>query len=119
MFEVKGRRIRLSRGDTGQVVIAAKGVEFTTADRAVVSVKREADDRAAIIEKTLEISADGTCVWPITNEDTQDLEPGAYTWDVRFVLGAILDGDRVVDGAAVLTPFVPQPFELLEVVGDV
>lgn len=120
MFEVKGRRVRISRGDTGQVVIAARGVEFGAADRAVVTVKPAEGVRGALIERTLSVSADGTCVWVLTNEDTQDLEPDSYSWDVRFVLGAELDEDgRVIDGAAVLTPFAPQPFEVLEVVGDV
>lgn len=120
MFEVKGKRIRISRGDTGQVVIAAKGAAFTEADRAVVSVKREADDRAVLIEKVLTVSPDGTCVFRLDNADTQDMEPGAYAWDVRFVIGAALDETgRVMDGEAVLTPFAPQTFEILEAVGDV
>lgn len=120
MFEIRGKRIRISRGDTGQVVIAAKGATFTEADRAIVSVKREAEDREALIEKVLTVSPDGTCVFRLENADTQDMEPGAYVWDVRFVLGATLDeAGRVTDGEDVLTPFAPQTFDVMEAVGDV
>ena len=35
MFEIKGRRIRLTRGDTAELIVAATGAAFTAEDRAV------------------------------------------------------------------------------------
>ena len=120
MFEIKGRRIRLTRGDTAQIVIEADGLAFTDADRAVLAVKREADDRPALLEKTATPDENGVCVFRLENEDSEDIEPGAYTWDVRFVIGAVLDTDgRVTGGRQVITPFEPSEFTILGAVADV
>ena len=43
MFEIKGRRIRLTRGDTAEILIRAEGVTFEPEDRAIFTVKEEAD----------------------------------------------------------------------------
>ena len=120
MFEIKGRRIRLTRGDTAEILIRAEGVTFEPEDRAIFTLKREARAREALVRLTAAPDADGRCAFALQSGDTGALEPGAYWWDVRFVLGAKLDGaGDVTDGTAVITPFPPQPFELLEAVGDV
>lgn len=120
MFEIKGRRIRLTRGDTAELIVAATGTAFTAEDRAVFTLKREARNREVLVRLPVVPDADGRCVFALQSADTGSLEPGTYWWDVRFVLGAKLDeaGD-VTDGTAVVTPFAPQPFEVLEAVGDV
>ena len=38
MFEIKGRRIRLTRGDTAELIVAATGAAFTAEDRAVFTL---------------------------------------------------------------------------------
>ncbi len=120
MFEIKGRRIRLTRGDTAEILIRAEGVTFEPEDRAIFTVKEEADERRPKVEKVVTPAQDGLCTILLESEDTADMRPGAYVWDIRFALGCTLDGEgQIQNAASVITPFAPQPFEVLEAVGDV
>ena len=117
MFEIKGRRIQLSCGDTGTLVASARGVTLGAADRVLLTVRR--DGGTAVIEKVETPDAEGTVRFHFKNADTEELEPGGYLWDLRYVLGAALTDGRVTDGEKVITPFAPASFEVMEVVGDV
>ena len=117
MFEIRGRRIRVSRGDTGTLVASARGVTLGEADRVLLTVRGE--DGAAVIEKVETPDAEGTARFHFVNADTEELEPGGYLWDLRYALGATMTDGRVTDGERVVTPFAPSGFEVMEVVGDV
>lgn len=120
MFEVKGKHIRMSAGDTGQLIVQTSGAALTDADRAVLCVKQEAGAAGVLVEKTVVPTEEGLCIFAFENEDTENLDAGLYMWDVRFVFSAVLDADgRVTGGEQVITPFAPQIFEIVGVVGDV
>ena len=119
MFELYGNRIRMTQGDTGILTMLAgeSGHVFTDADRAVFTVRRQSGALAA--EMMLTPEADGTVQIPFTNGLTEGLEPGSYKWDVRYVLGAVMDNGRVVDGAEVITPMLPGTLTIVEAVGRI
>ena len=197
MFSVDGTSIRLSRGDTGAIMISADvklwdGTAFTFAeeDRAVFSIKdgsgnlvkekyaamtyvqaqvrpaprsgsgtiTAAVDKATFWTQvedtygrvtftysslgwdtnpaTYGITVTGTAIagdvivvdygkankFPVVfyNHDTDNLSPGSYTWDVRYVIHPYYDDNgRIVDGNQVITPNAPMSMNLLTVVGEI
>lgn len=117
MFSVEGMHISLSVGDTGAVKITETGHTFTSGDKAIFTVR--GGDGTAVIEEPHDIEADGSFVQYFLNNDTDRFAPGNYTWDVRYVINPYYEGERITSGDQVITPFLPQPFTLLSVVGRV
>lgn len=117
MFEVNGRMIRISRGDTGLITFDVEGITLTDADRAVFTVKRHGG--GMVMQKVIEPEGSRIIV-PFVNEDTEHIRPGVYEWDIRYVLDAVEDAEgRVTDGREVLTPYLPGEFRIERTVGDV
>ena len=119
MFELSGTRIRLTQGDTGILtILPGEGDHvFTDADRVVFTVRKQSG--AIVTEMLLTPEADGRVQIPFTNSFTDGLEPGSYKWDVRYVLGAVLENGKVVDGAEVITPMLPGTLTIVEAVGRI
>ncbi len=127
MFRVDGTTIELSRGDTGAVrIIAETDYEFqdeyygdpTHGDRAVFTVKDAAG--SVVREKYFPIDENNGFNVIFLNSDTDTLQVGGYTWDVRYVLHPYYDAQgRIVDGDQVITPNAPMQITLLTVVGEV
>lgn len=90
---------------------------LTGEDRAVFTVKSRSGQ--VILQKVL--APDGELFYmPFVNDDTDDMKPGVYEWDLRVVLGAQLNSKgAVTDGREVITPWPPSKFEVRKVVGDV
>lgn len=117
MFDVSGRLIRVSRGDTGLITFEAEGIDLTENDRAVFKVKNLSGD--VMMEKVIAPERNRVTV-PFVHEDTEALKPGRYEWDIRYVIDAVEDGDgRVTDGREVLTPFPPGEFRIERTVGEI
>ncbi|MBO6268111.1 MAG: hypothetical protein J6N19_03070 [Clostridium sp.] len=118
MFEVNDMRITMSRGDTGGIVIREKtGYAFGENDRAVFSVKNSI---GTIVKQSIHQIHDGLINVTFQNADTDSLEPGNYTWDVRYIINPVYDEDGdIVDGDQVITPMIPQNLQLLAVVGEI
>lgn len=119
MFELNGTRIRLTQGDTGILTLNDVAGEhvFTDADRAVFTVRKPGG--TLVTDMVLTPEADGTVRIPFTNDLTDGWKPGDYRWDVRYVLGAVMDNGRVVDGNEVITPMLPGVLTILEAVGRI
>lgn len=118
MFEVHGTRIRLTQGDTGLLTIKVRSERpLTDDDRAVFTVRRPSGGIMA--EMVLTPQEDGTVQVPFTNALTDGWKPGIYAWDVRYVLGAVIDGGKVTDGREVITPMSPGQFEITRAVGQI
>ena len=119
MFSVDGYTITLSRGDTGAVkIIADTDYAFTENDRALFSVKNGVGE--IVKQQAFALDASNSFTVTIFNADTDSLSPGAYTWDVRYVLNPYYDADgNIIDGDQVITPHLPMDLQLLNVVGDV
>jgi uncharacterized protein YjiK len=121
MFSVEGFLITLSRGDTGSVTINASGHTFTAADRALFTVK---NNKGNVVKQSVYPIEDGQITVYFSNDDTDDLAAGNYTWDVRYIINPMYDTDEqgnqvIVDGAQVITPMTPQRLTLLDTVGQI
>ena len=116
MFEMHGRTIRLSQGDTGVASFLVEGVTLTAQDRGVFTLGRSG---ARLIQKV--VAPEGNVLRvPFVNEETDGWQPGLYEWDLRIVLEAKTDAQgRVVDGREVITPWPPSRLEVVKVVGKV
>lgn len=54
------------------------------------------------------------------NSDTDKVNPGGYSWDVRYVINPYYDEEgNIVDGDQVITPNPPMGAQVLTVVGDI
>lgn len=104
--------VTLSKGDTASwdVELArVDGVAFTEDDRAVFSLYKEG---TPVMERiyTLDNDSDatlgnGVIRIELTNADTDQLDPGSYTWEIRVAINAYFDtAGRVISGDGVDTP---------------
>ena len=123
MFNVEDYTITLSRGDTGALVVNATatldGSAFTfgSDDRALFSIKNANGE--IIMQKAYQMTDNSFTVY-FLNADTDALAPGAFSWDVRYIIHPYYDANgKIVDGDQVITPKTPQTMNLLTVVGDV
>ena len=107
MLEITGKKIDISRGDTGQFTITFTGDDKPGDGAAVlVSLKKTKTSDDVIWEKRYTVSND-TIIVTLTSSDT-DLPFGQYWWDARI---------RFQDGT-IYTPMLPASFRILEVIGD-
>lgn len=85
MFSINNNEITISRGDSGQFTIAVNAIvdnqeqayEMQEGDTLTFTVKKNANDTAALIQKT------GTTI-NILPTDTAGLTAGDYLYDVKF-----------------------------------
>jgi len=124
MFNVDGTTISLSRGDTGAIKITATATRKDTGaaytfgenDRALFTIKNSAGQ--IVLEKICEMENNIFAV-AFHNADTDKLDVGGYSWDVRYVINPYYDeAGKIVDGDQVITPKTPMNMNLLSVVGD-
>ena len=119
MFGVDGYTISLSRGDTGAIKFnTVTDYEFTSADRALFSVKNAIGE--VVRQQAYPLEADKSFTVQFTNADTDTLPAGSFSWDVRYIINPYYDASgRIVNGDQVITPKQPMNLQLLTVVGDV
>lgn len=101
--------ISLNAGDTGAWFVDAArddGEPFTTDDRVVFTVNNSAGD--TILERVYELAdeglGNGTVFVELSNNDTDDWEPGSYTWEMRFAVNPYWVGTEITSGDIVDTP---------------
>lgn len=123
MFDVQDYVITLSRGDTGALKVNATATldgspfDFGEDDRALFSIKNANGE--IIMQKVCEMTDNSFTVY-FLNGDTDSLAPGAFSWDVRYIIHPYYDAaGKIVDGDQVITPKTPMNMTLLTVVGDV
>ena len=111
--------ISLSCGDTGAMkVIAETDYAFSANDRALFSIKNGIGE--VVKQSAFEIDENKAFVVNFFNADTDNLPPGSYSWDVRYILNPYYDSSgKIIDGDQVITPNQPMQFQLLNVVGEV
>lgn len=120
--------IEMNVGDTGSVELEAHrddGEAWTEYDRAVFTIK---GGDAIAIERTYALDGElgnGVILIEFHSNDTKDLNPGAYSWEVRFFANPYYDDDdNIVGGDIVDTPGVngdgkPMPMVLSAVQKDI
>lgn len=111
MFEIKGKDIYLTRGDTfrAQVGLQYKdGGEYTpvTGDRIRFALKRRYNDNFPVFIKEIAI---GDLILQIDPEDTKRLNFGEYVYDIEITFA---NGD--VDTFIGKDPTSPARFFLVE-----
>lgn len=117
MFDVTNNTITLSRGDTGGLTITAEGYNFGEADRALFSIK---NGSGTVVKQQIYAMENNVFQVTFFNADTDNLTPGTYTWDVRYVINPYYDeAGNIIDGDQVITPLQPQSLNLLTVVGEI
>lgn len=122
MFRVDGYHITLSAGDTGGIKVRARatlnGEAFTfgSDDRALFSIRNGQGE--IVIEKVAQMTNNIFNVY-FQNSDTEALPAGDYPWDVRYIIGPLYSGGKVVDGNQVITPKRPQVLTIEGTVGKV
>jgi len=115
--------IQLSVGDTASFKITATGgYTFAEEDRALFTVKAPGGE--VVLERAYPLAEEepgnGVFIVQLSNADTDHLQPGDYSWDVRYVLHPYYDeAGRIVSGNQVTTPKLALTLTLLSVVGEV
>lgn len=119
MFSVEGFTITLSRGDTGAIeFIADTDHTFNAEDRALFSIKNAIGE--VVKEAAFELDENKAFTVTFFNSDTDNLAPGVFSWDVRYIIHPYYDASgRIIDGDQVITPNKPMDMQLLQVVGEV
>lgn len=121
MFKIENGAIVLSVGDTASFTVRASGCKFAKEDRALFTVKNAAGE--VIFERIFALDTamgNGVFLVQLSNSDTDQLSPGIYNWDVRYVLHPYYDAaGRVIDGDQVITPKTAQTLTLVATVGEV
>jgi hypothetical protein len=101
--------IEMNAGDTGSFEIAAvrsDGEPWTADDVATFTVRNAAGEDILLRDYSLvgELG-NGIIGIEFQNSDTDDLAPGAYSWEMRYVVNALYDSSgELVDGDIVRTP---------------
>lgn len=115
--------ISLSVGDTAAFTVTAEGgYTFAEEDRALLTIKDGGG--VVVLERVYALAGEdqenGVFTVNLSNADTDQLTPGAYSWDVRYVINPYYDETgRIVSGDQVITPKLALTFTLLPVVGEV
>ena len=121
--------IEMNVGDTGAFEVAGTrddGDAWTEDDRAVFTVKNGAGE--IVIERIYRLDdeelGNGVVLVQLHNADTDSLDPGAYTWEMRWIVRPYWDGGRIVDGDVVRTPGIdgkgmPMPMTLKAVQANI
>lgn len=116
LFLVNGTDITISRGDTGAVRINANATRadlhtpytFGERDRAVFSIK---DSAGTLKRQKAYPLVNNAFISVFTNQDTENVGAGGYTWDVRYVINPYYD--KEVPGGP-WTPYENLTFPLAE-----
>ena len=119
MFGVEGKVITLSRGDTGAIKFTAETeYSFESNDRALFSIKNGVGE--VVKQSAFELDENKAFVVTFFNADTDNLPPGTYNWDVRYIINPYYDAEgNIIDGDQVITPEQPMTLNLLNVVGEI
>lgn len=101
--------IVMNVGDTGSFEVKGERDDltpWTDDDRAVFTVRNAAGEN--VITRVYGLNdeelGNGVILIEFHNGDTDDLDPGSYSWELRFVVNPYYDGETIVDGDIVRTP---------------
>lgn len=122
--------IEISKGDTGSFELEAIREDrqaWGENDRAVFTVRGASGEN--VIERVYRLDSEtpgnGVIVIEFHNEDTDQLDPGTYTWEMRFVAGQYTDSEgKIINGNFIRTPGIdgngdPMPLIIKSVQADI
>lgn len=101
--------VELNAGDTGAWFVDAERDDdepFTEDDRAVFTVKNMNGE--TVMERIYSLAdenlGNGTIHVQLDNDDTDDWDPGQYTWEIRYVVDPYWQSGEIRSGNIVDTP---------------
>lgn len=101
--------VEMNVGDTGAWFIDGaldNGDDFTEDDRAVFTIRDSSGE--IVLERVYGLAdedlGNGTIHVQLSNDDTDDWDPGSYTYEVRYVVNPYYSGGQIVSGNIVDTP---------------
>lgn len=98
MIRVVGTRLIIPQGDTGSFFLPLRG-NNQEGDLAIFSVKNFLF-KTVVLEKVVQINNEDEKVnFNLVHEDTINLTPGKYYWDVKIYRGPIYDEEGFLKGA--------------------
>lgn len=118
MFDVIGRQVTITSGDTGifDIVPDSSGRIPSDSDIAVFTVKDRIGGKI-LIQKKLTPNEKGIVTVVLNNSDTDKIKSGSYVWDIRYVVSPTYDSKgNITDGEEITTPFSYAPFVVVEAV---
>lgn len=121
MFDINGKTITMTAGDTGAFRVRPK-YHFSDGDKAQFTIKNGSG--IVVLRRWYNLdSQTETFLVCFHGQDTRGLAPGNYRWDIRYYLTPYYDGagttnDHIIDADQILTPYKPQAFVLEEPVGS-
>lgn len=126
MVEKVNRNIRMTAGDTATIVFYTDtDYAFSENDRAIFAVREYVGEAARSrgelkIQKVMTPDSTGMVLMHLVNEDTEDMAPGRYDWDLRYVINPqYKDGEIIMDCDNVLTPMWPAQFWIVKNIAEV
>lgn len=118
MFTVDGKKITISRGDTGDIVFTLTGHTFTSSDRAIFTVANK-NATTILMKEEYEIT-DGHFTVHFANNVTDQWTAGNYKWEIRVVLNPTREEGVITDGDSIITPYAdPGDFVVTSVLADI
>lgn len=107
-MEIRGKKIILTRGDSGSITVAIRDGAFASGDKVEFTVRKKIDDPTKSIYKCITTFDQGKALIILQPEDTKRLNVRPYVYDIQITRQ---------DGT-VLTPVRP-PEAMLILEGDV
>lgn len=104
MYKVEDNKIYLTRGDSADFELTLDGYEAQEGDVLTFSVKKNCQDKVALITKTL----DAELKFSIEPSDTEDLQFGDYWYDVQLKRTTVEEDES--ETVMVDTVIVPHVF---------
>lgn len=121
--------VEMNVGDTGAWFVDAErddDVPFTEDDRAVFTIQDQSGE--TVLERVYGLADDGlgngTILIQLDNDDTDDWEPGSYSYEIRYVVNPYYIDGEIRSGDIVDTPGTdgkgdPIPMTLKRVQKDI
>lgn len=88
-MRIDGTTIRMTRGDSETINLNIKGYEPTGNDFVEMTVRRNVNSDVVFYRK-LNVNENGSAIIEIKPNDTEELQFGAYVYDVQLTYGSIV-----------------------------
>ena len=102
MIRLVGRRLIIPVGDTGEFTIPTLGT-VNNGDVAVLIIKNKLT-RTVIFKKEITATPE-LLTFSFSHEDTLQLEPGKYFWDIKMYHSPVYDEENQLIGGAEINSY--------------
>jgi hypothetical protein len=88
-MEIDQGTVTMTRGDSETITVSCvnsngEAVTFVEGDLIYFTIKKSISATDKVLQKIIEEFTDGTAVISIEHEDTADIEPGVYMYDIQY-----------------------------------